>query len=127
MAGKTITMSNLKQIIRHRDNGMALQTISKTLGIARNTVKKYLQLIDSRGLSYDELLGKSDEELEGLLADPDQKSDQRHLEIVSFLPYMESELKRTGVNRWVLWVNTVKSTRMVSVIPSSVTSLNNGV
>jgi len=32
MAGKTITMSNLKQIIRHRDNGMALQTISKTLG-----------------------------------------------------------------------------------------------
>jgi len=103
MAGKTITMSNLKQIIRHRDNGMALQTISKTLGIARNTVKKYLQLIDSRGLSYDELLGKSDEELEGLLADPDQKSDQRHLEIVSFLPYMESELKRTGVNRWVLW------------------------
>src|SRR5690606_29953336 len=97
------TMSNLKQIIRHRDNGMALQTISKTLGIARNTVKKYLQLIDSRGLSYDELLAKSDEELEGLLADPDQKSDQRHLEIVSFLPYMESELKRTGVNRWVLW------------------------
>ena len=103
MAGKTITMSNLKQIIRHRDNGMALQTISKTLGIARNTVKKYLQLIDSKGLSYDELLGKSDEELEALLADPDQKSDQRHQEIDSFLPYMESELKRTGVNRWVLW------------------------
>lgn len=103
MAGKTITMSNLKQIIRHRDNGMALQTISKTLGIARNTVKKYLQLIDSKGLGYDELLGKSDEELDTLLADPGQKSDQRQQEIVSFLPYMESELKRTGVNRWVLW------------------------
>jgi transposase len=103
MAGKTITMSNLKQIIRHRDNGMALQTISRTLGIARNTVKKYLQLIDSKGLSYDELLGKSDEELDALLADPDQKSDQRQNQIVSFLPYMESELKRTGVNRWVLW------------------------
>ncbi len=103
MAGKTITMSNLKQIIRHRDNGMALQTISKTLGIARNTVKKYLQLIDSKGLGYDELLVKSDEELDALLADPDQKSDQRQQEIESFLPYMESELKRTGVNRWVLW------------------------
>ncbi|WP_209332970.1 IS21 family transposase [Lunatimonas salinarum] len=96
-------MSNLKQIIRHRDNGMALQTISKTLGIARNTVKKYLQLIDSKGLGYDELLVKSDEELDALLADPDQKSDQRQQEIESFLPYMESELKRTGVNRWVLW------------------------
>ncbi len=56
MAGTTITMSNLKQIIRHRDNGMALQTISKTLGIARNTIKKYLQLVDSKGLTYGDLL-----------------------------------------------------------------------
>lgn len=103
MAGKTITMSNLKQIIRHRDNGMALQTISKTLGISRNTVKKYLQLIDSKGLSYEELLNKKDEELDALLADPDHKSDQRHQDLVSFFPFMESELKRTGVNRWVLW------------------------
>jgi transposase len=103
MAGKTITMSNLKQIIRHRDNGMALQTISKTLGISRNTVKKYLQLVDSKALTYGELLIKSDEELDALLADPDQKSEQRQQELISFFPFMESELKRTGVNRWVLW------------------------
>jgi len=103
MAGKTITMSNLKQIIRHRDNGMALQTISKTLGISRNTVKKYLQLIDSKGLTHGELLIKSDEELDVLLSDPDQKSEQRLQELISFFPFMESELKRTGVNRWVLW------------------------
>lgn len=102
MAGKTITMSNLKQIIRHRDNGMALQTISKILGISRNTVKKYLQLIDSKGLTYEQLLTKTDEEVETLLSDPDQKSDQRHQELVSFFPFVESELKRTGVNRWIL-------------------------
>jgi hypothetical protein len=66
------------------------------LGIARNTVKKHLQLIDSKGLSYNELFGKSDEELETLFAGPDQKSDQRHQEIDSFLPYMESGLKRPG-------------------------------
>jgi transposase len=103
MAGKTITMSNLKQIIRHRDNGMALQTISKTLGISRNTVKKYLQLVDYKALTYGELLIKSDEELDALLADPDQKSEQRQQELISFFPFIESELKRTGVNRWVLW------------------------
>lgn len=103
MAGKTITMSNLKQIIRHRENGMALQTISKTLGIARNTVKKYLQLVESKGLSAVELLAKSDEELDRLLSDPDQKSALRYHELLSFFPTMEAELKRTGVNRWVLW------------------------
>lgn len=103
MAGTTITMSNLKQIIRHRDNGMALQTISKTLGIARNTVKKYLQLVDSKGFTYGELLCKSDEQLDALLNDPVQKSEQRYQDLQSFFPFMESELKRTGVNRWVLW------------------------
>lgn len=103
MAGKTITMNNLKQIIRHRVNGMALQTISKTMGIARNTVKKYLQLIESKGHDYGELLSRSDEELEALLSDPDPSSDNRQGELLSFFPNMESELKRTGVNRWVLW------------------------
>jgi transposase len=103
MAGKTITMSNLKQIIRHRDNGMALQTISKTLGISRNTVKKYLQLIDSKGLTYDKLLAKTDQEVENLLIDSGQKSDQRYQDLVSFFPFVESELKRTGVTRWILW------------------------
>lgn len=96
-------MSNFKQILRHRENGMALQTISKTLGIAQNTVKKYLQLVDSKGLAIEDLLGISDDELEKLLSDPDQKSEQRHQELLSFFPYMEAELKRTGVNRWLLW------------------------
>ncbi len=96
MAGKTITMSNLKQIIRHRDNGMALQTISKTLGISPNRVKKYLQLVDSKALTYGELLIKNDEELDVLLSDPDQISEQRPvagaLIMQSVLPYRLDQL-----------------------------------
>lgn len=103
MAGTTITMSRLKQIIRHRNHGMALQTISKTLGIARNTVKKYLQLIESRGLSHSELLKMEDGELNSLLAEPGHTSDARFLDMKAFFPYMSEELKRTGVNRWNLW------------------------
>ncbi len=103
MAGTTITMSRLKQIIRHRDHGMALQTISKTLGIARNTVKKYLQLIESKGFSHSELLKMEDEELNALLAEPDHTSGSRFLDMEAFFPHMLEELKRTGVNRWNLW------------------------
>ncbi|KEO75197.1 transposase [Anditalea andensis] len=103
MAGKTITMSKLKQIIRHRDNGMALQTISKTVGIARNTVKKYLQLIESKGMGYGDLLDMGDEDLDALLADPGHTSEQRYVDLEDFFPYMEEELRRTGVNRWFLW------------------------
>ncbi len=39
MAGKTIIMSKLKQIIRLRGDGVALQTIAKAVNISRNTVK----------------------------------------------------------------------------------------
>lgn len=103
MAGKIISMSKLKQIIRLRKNGVALQTISKGVGISRNTVKKYLRLIEVKGYNYQELLEKEDEQLDALLADPDHVSQERHDTLLKLFPSIEKELKRTGVNRWVIW------------------------
>lgn len=103
MAGKTIIMSKLKQIIRLRSNGVALQTIAKTVDISRNTVKKYLRLIEVKGLQSDHLLHLDDNELEALFADPDPEDERRLATLSTFFPYMEKELLRTGVNRWVLW------------------------
>lgn len=78
-------MNNLKQIIRLRVNGMALQTITKTIGIARNTVKKYLLLIESNDYDHVRLLSRNDLELEALLSDPDLSSDNSQGELMSFL------------------------------------------
>jgi response regulator of citrate/malate metabolism len=50
MAGKTIIMSKLKQIIRLRRDRVPLQTIAKAVDTSRNTVKKYLRLIEVKGL-----------------------------------------------------------------------------
>lgn len=103
MAGKLIAMSKLKQIIRLRENGAALQTISKAVKSSRNTVRKYLRLIEVKGYTYDELLTKEDHELEALLNDPDEKSKRRYDELEVLFPYFKKELKRTGVTRWTLW------------------------
>lgn len=103
MAGKTIIMSKVKQIIRLRENGTPLQTIAKGVGISRNTVKKYLRLIKIKGYSNEELLEKGDHELDALLADPDEKSEARYASLLEMFPYIEKELPRVGVNRWVLW------------------------
>lgn len=103
MAGKPITMSKVKQIIRLRENGFGLQTIAKSVGIARNTVKKYLRLIQVKGYSYQDLLNKEDHEVEALLSDPDEKSQSRYDSLLGMFPYIEKELKRPGVNRWILW------------------------
>ena len=103
MAGTTIIMSKVKQIIRLRSNGVALQAIAKGVGISRNTVKKYLRLVEVKGYSYPELLALEDEQLDALLADPDPVSEERHAALTAMFPYMEKELQRVGVNRWVLW------------------------
>jgi transposase len=103
MAGKAIIMSKVKQILRLRSNGVALQTIAKAVGIARNTVKKYLRLIEVKQLDYQDLLSMQDEQLEALLEDPDGSDQARYASLASLFPYFEKELPRIGVTRWVLW------------------------
>ena len=103
MAGKTIIMSKLKQVVRLRFNGVALQSIAKAVALSRNTVKKYLRLIEVKGLDSAELLQIEDEALEALLLDPGPTEQQRLETLVAMFPYFEKELKRVGVTRWVLW------------------------
>lgn len=96
-------MSKLKQIIRLRQDGIALQSIAKAVDISRNTVKKYLRLIEIKQWSAEQLLSMEDTALEKLLTDPDPGDEQRLSSLSAFFPYMEAELKRTGVTRWILW------------------------
>ena len=103
MAGKTIIMSKLKQIIRLRNDGVPLQTIAKGVDISRNTVKKYLRLIEVKGLTAEELLQLQDNELEALLEDPDPQDQQRLASLSAMFPAFEKELQRIGVTRWILW------------------------
>ncbi|TAG30383.1 MAG: hypothetical protein EAZ35_07630 [Sphingobacteriia bacterium] len=87
MAGKTIIMSKLKQVVRLRANGVALQAIAKAVALSRNTVKKYVRLIEVKGLDSVELLLMEDVALEALLLDP-EPTDQLRLEtLVAMFPY----------------------------------------
>jgi len=103
MAGKTIVMTKVKQVIRLHLNGVALQSIAKAVGISRNTVKKYLRTIEAKQLSYEALLDMEDEQLDGLLQDPDEQEQARYQSLSALFPHFEKELPRTGVTRWVLW------------------------
>ena len=70
------------------------------LGVSRNTVKKYLQIFHSSGLSYEEFYRMSDSELALLFSV--QKSSvpsQRQLVLESLLPELCKQLKRKGVTR----------------------------
>jgi transposase len=103
MAGKTITMSKIKQILLHRRAGAGMRTIGEAVGLSKNTVKKYLRLLEIQTISEEQALDMRDEELEALLTDPAEPSASRQGLLETLFPYFEMELKRTGVTRWVLW------------------------
>ena len=96
-------MSKVKQIVRLRANGVALQTIARAVDISRNTVKKYLRLIEVKMLGYNELLLMDDTILDALMQDPGVLDDRRFASLSTLFPYFEKELPRAGVTRWVLW------------------------
>lgn len=103
MAGKIIDMSKIKQIIRLRQGGMGLQPIAHAVGASRNTVKKYLRLIEARAYATEELLSLDDPALEALFVEPVADEALRLQALSDLFPYFDKELTRVGVTRWVLW------------------------
>jgi transposase len=103
MAGKTIIMSKVKQILKLRAGGIALQTIAKAVDASRNTVRKYLRLIEVKKLDPQQLLAMDDQALEALFQDPDPEDQARLQTLTGLFPYFDEELTRTGVTRWILW------------------------
>lgn len=104
MASTPIAMSTLKQIIRLKQQGKSLKQIVRICETSRNTVRKYVALSDQSSFTADELLNMEDQALELALLPVDSKGrDHRYEVLVAQLDHYQEELRRTGVNRWVLW------------------------
>ena len=99
---KTLKMFVLKQIIRHHSNNTPIKAIARHCGVSRNTVKHYLKLLEESKVPYSELLSMEDHEL-GQLLTQGKSPNERHDELIAQMPYFTQELRRTGVNRQVLW------------------------
>jgi transposase len=104
MASTPIAMSTLKQIIRLKQQGKSVKQIVRICQTSRNTVRKYVALCDQSSFTIDELLNMDDQALELALLPVDSKGrDNRYEVLVAQLEHYQEELRRTGVNRWVLW------------------------
>ena len=56
MANTSITMDNLRQIIRLKSEGTSNRKISQLLSIHRETVRKYVEQMEALGIDYGTLL-----------------------------------------------------------------------
>jgi len=104
MAGKEITMSIVKQLLRLHLQGEGLKSTAKALGISKNTVRTYLSKVSLMKESITELLSLEDNVLESRFhAGNPAYSDQRYEVLKEKFDYYLKELKRLGVNRRLLW------------------------
>lgn len=112
MAGKPKSMSQIKQLILLYSQGKGKKTIARILSISRNTVKIYLQKLESllsdqtKPLSIEALLKLEDPVLEAKFhaGNPAYKKQERRYDLFKEqLPYFLKELGRKGVTRQLLW------------------------
>ena len=97
-------MSQIKQIFRFTQQGKSIKFIARSLSVSRNTVRKYLLLQQASGRAVEELLQLEDNQLQQVLLPPGQVGDdQRYQVLLERYDYFCSELRRTGVTRWLLW------------------------
>lgn len=105
MAGKTLVMQQIRNILQQRHQGLSYRKIADHLQIARNTVRHYLRLIDQSGYSLPHALALDDEALGSLLFEKERppSTDDRYTQLQEQLPHYASELKKRHVTRYLLW------------------------
>jgi transposase len=104
MANKAILMSKIRQILRLYVQGTGKKQISAITGVARNTIKKYLQKFISLKITYADIEAMDDHQLDTLFT-PQQQApvDDRYEQMQQLLPEITKQLKRKGVTRIQLW------------------------
>lgn len=101
MASKPKTMDTLLVVLKLAEGGSKIKEIERRTGVARNTIRKYLRLLDGRNFSK-----LSTSELNTLLYENDNTlfKSQRYQILVDHFKNSTGELKQTGVTRQILWL-----------------------
>lgn len=113
MAGKTIGMHQIKQVIELSRKGKGIREIVRLTGIARNTIRDYLRKAERLELPPESLVAMENETLglalqhEPMAENAGQVAaltkDERFKTIELQLGYYVAELRKRGVTRYLLW------------------------
>ncbi|MDR0207516.1 MAG: IS21 family transposase [Bacteroidales bacterium] len=97
-------MSTIKQLLRLHESGVSNRRIAKTLGLNRDTVNNYIRKLKTGQMQTEELLELDEPVLKGkFIAGTAAYTDRRFEDFKELLPYLEKELGRKHVTRYLLW------------------------
>lgn len=98
MAQKPIVMEQLKQVLQLQTDGISIREIARRVGISRNSVRKYLSLLNrDKNLSDSELADKA------YSNDLLELDAERLRQLTAHFSTAGAELSKTGVTRQLLW------------------------
>ena len=111
MANKVKGMLQIRRILQLLEESRSKRSISRDLGISRNTVDYYEQRVKVSGLTLAQLLLLKDGELAQFIytSNTTQVANTRQEVFDSQLGYYLKELSRTGVTRQLLWQEYILS------------------
>lgn len=98
--------TKIKQILRCYSNGMGIKSISTSLLISRNTVKRYVRIYEDLGIEIDRLLKMDESHLRELFCDYTNRDTRKSPEYIYLEERIPEYLKRwkiRGVTRRSLY------------------------
>lgn len=91
-------MSKLRQVLKLSFQGHSKLQINKLTGVSRNTVKKYLAIVDALSTSWEELSRLSDKDLDELFCkEPEAVPNTRLKELLAFFMDNDKRLRQRGM------------------------------
>lgn len=104
MSNNPIVMTKLRTIIRLYEDRIGLKTIATLARTSRNTVKKYILIYQSLGLTYQDFLSKSDSELNQLFCISGEPiTNPRMVALDERMPAIVKKLSKKGMTTLKLW------------------------
>ena len=104
MAGNVTDMSKIKQLLRLHQSKVSNRRIAKAVGMNRETVNTYILKLEAGEMNIEELLSLEEPVLESkFIAGTAAYTDKRFEDFKGRLPWLEKELARKHVTRYLLW------------------------
>jgi len=97
----------IQRLIQLKENGESNRRCGELLGINRNTINEYVQILKATGLSYADLGSKPESELRELFPQADTKDPLRYKVLMAYLPQVHADRHLPGFTLRSCW-NTYK-------------------
>ncbi|MFW6225045.1 MAG: IS21 family transposase [Bacteroidota bacterium] len=104
MANNKITMRKVRELLRLKfEQNFSNRQAAKAVGIGKTAASEYITGFIKSGLALEQVLSLSDSNFLAALNIHHRQDNQRYKELFKLFPYIEKELKRTGVTLRILW------------------------